>query len=67
MRVSSIFVNNHSGTVPIVHQEVSGWRDSNTECQREFFGVLNVTFNKSLINIKIVNVLRLIKYPPPCV
>jgi hypothetical protein len=66
-RVSCILINNHSRTVPIVHQEVSGRRDSNTECQREFFGVPNVTFDESLINNKIVNALRLIKYPPLCV
>jgi hypothetical protein len=66
-RVSHILINNHSRTVPIVHQEVSGRRDSNTECQREFFGVPNVTFDESLINNKIVNALHLIKYPPLCV
>ena len=62
MRVSCILVNNHSRTVPIVHQEASGWRDSNPECQYEFVRVLNVTFNESLINNKIVDVLHLIKY-----
>ena len=47
MRVSHILVNNHSRTVPVVHQEASGWRDTNMECQREFIGV---TFVKSLTN-----------------
>ena len=47
MRVSRILVNDHSRTLPVVHQEAGGWRDTNTECQREFIGV---AFNKSLTN-----------------
>ena len=49
-RVSRILVNNHSRTVPVVHQEARGWRDADTECQREFIGVLDVTFKESLTN-----------------
>ena len=65
MRVSGISVNNHGRTVPVVHQEASGWRDTNTECQREFVRVLKVTFDKPLSNNKIGNTqVSLIKYPP---
>jgi hypothetical protein len=67
-RVSRILVNNHSRTVPVVHQEARGRRDSNTERQREFVGVLNVIFDESLTNNEFGNAqVSLIKYLPPCV
>jgi hypothetical protein len=67
-RVSHILVNNHGRTVPVVHQEAGGWRDTNTECQREFLSVLSVTFDESLANNEVGNTqVSLIKYLPPCV
>ena len=64
--VSYILVNNHSRTVPVVHQEAGGRRDTNTECQREF--VVDVAFDESLTNNEISNTrVSLIKYLPPCV
>jgi hypothetical protein len=67
-RVSCISVNNHGRTVPVVHQKVGSRRDTNTECQREFLGVVDVTFDESLMNNEIVNTqVSLIKYIPPCV
>ena len=67
-RVSRILVNNHSRTVPVVHQEAGSRRDTNTERQGEFLGVLNVAFDKSLTNNEIGNAqVSLIKYLPPCV
>ena len=53
MRISYILVNNHGRTVPVVHQEAGGRRDTNTECQREF--VVDVTFDESLTNNEISN------------
>jgi hypothetical protein len=50
-----VLVNDDSGTLPVVHQEASGWRDADAECQCEFIGVLNVTFNESLTNIEVGN------------
>ena len=67
-RVSRILVNNHGRTVPVVHQEARGWRDADTECQREFIGVLNVTFEESLTNDKIGDTpVSLTKHLPPCI
>jgi hypothetical protein len=56
VRASRILVNNHSRTVPVVHQHASGRRDTKTECQRKFVGVVNVTFDKSLRNNKDGNI-----------
>ena len=54
--------------MPVVHQEPSGWRDTNTECQSEFVGVLNITLDKSLTNNEIGNAqVSPIEYPPPFV
>ena len=67
-RVSHILVNNNGRTVPVVHQEPSGWRDTNIECQSEFFGVLKVSLDKSLTNHEIGNAQASpMKYPPSCV
>jgi len=55
VRVSRILVNNHGRTVPVVHQEASGWRDANAECQCEFLGVLNDAFDEALTNNEIGN------------
>src|SRR6266581_8293182 len=64
MRVSRILINNHGRAVPVVHQAAGGRRDTNTECQREFVGVLNVTFDESLTNDKIGNTqVSLIRLP----
>jgi hypothetical protein len=41
--------------MPVVHQEAGGRRDTNTECQGECVGVLNVIFDEALTNNEIGN------------